>query len=229
MPSSTEPTAPGQSTHVAPIRAGFEHWNRKLHFYVGLFLLFFTWLFAFSGLILNHPSWTFTEFWNNRKQTTYEREIAAPVLEVKGDLGQAREIMRQLALRGEILWTTIRTDPNQFDFQVRRPGHFFFIKADLARRRVAVQQSDVNLWGVLRALHTFTGVQMDDPRNRRDWALTSLWAYSMDAVAAGLTFMVLSSIYMWFKLPQKRLPGAVVLGLGLLSCGLFCVGLRWLF
>jgi hypothetical protein len=137
--------------------------------------------------------------------------------------------MRQLALRGEILWTTIRTDPNQFDFQVRRPGHFFFIKADLARRRVAVQQSDVNLWGVLRALHTFTGVQMDDPRNRRDWALTSLWAYSMDAVAAGLTFMVLSSIYMWFKLPQKRLPGAVVLGLGLLSCGLFCVGLRWLF
>jgi hypothetical protein len=229
MPSSTEPTAPGQSTHVAPIRAGFEHWNRKLHFYVGLFLLFFTWLFAFSGLILNHPSWTFTEFWNNRKQTTYEREIAAPVLEVKGDLGQAREIMRQLALRGEILWTTIRTDPNQFDFQVRRPGHFFFIKADLARRRVAVQQSDVNLWGVLRALPTFTGVQMDDPRNRRDWALTSLWAYSMDAVAAGLTFMVLSSIYMWFKLPQKRLPGAVVLGLGLLSCGLFCVGLRWLF
>jgi hypothetical protein len=229
MSSSTEPTAPGQSTHVAPIRAGFEHWNRKLHFYVGLFLLFFTWLFAFSGLILNHPSWTFTEFWNNRKQTTYEREIAAPVLEVKGDLGQAREIMRQLALRGEILWTTIRTDPNQFDFQVRRPGHFFFIKADLARRRVAVQQSDVNLWGVLRALPTFTGVQMDDPRNRRDWALTSLWAYSMDAVAAGLTFMVLSSIYMWFKLPQKRLPGAVVLGLGLLSCGLFCVGLRWLF
>jgi len=112
---------------------------------------------------------------------------------------------------------------------VRRPGHFFFVKADLARRRVAVQQSDVNLWGVLRALHTFTGVQMDDPRNRRDWALTSLWAYSMDAVAAGLTFMVLSSIYMWFKLPQKRLPGAVVLGLGLLSCGLFCVGLRWLF
>jgi hypothetical protein len=49
-----------------------------------------------------------------------------------------------------------------------------------------VQQSDVNLWGVIKALHTFTGVQMDDPRNSRDWALTSVWAFSMDAVAIGL-------------------------------------------
>lgn len=78
-------------------------------------------------------------------------------------------------------------------------------------------------------LHTFTGVQMDDPRNSRDWAPTSVWAYSMDAVAAGFIFMVLSSLYMWFELPGKRLPGAVALGLGSLLCGLFCVGLRWLF
>ena len=70
---------------------------------------------------------------------------------------------------------------------------------------------------------------IDDPRNTRDWALTSLWAYSMDAVAAGLIFMVLSSVYMWLELPQKRLLGAVVLGLGSIICALFCVGLRWLF
>jgi hypothetical protein len=81
----------------------------------------------------------------------------------------------------------------------------------------------------MKVLHTFTGVQMDDARNRRDWALTYVWAYSMDAVAAGLVFMVLSSFYMWWKLPQKRLAGAVVLGLGSLVCGLFCIGLRWLF
>jgi hypothetical protein len=200
-----------------------------LHFYVGLFLLFFVWLFAFSGLVLNHPSWRFTEFWSKRAQSNYERDIAVPGPEVKGDLAQAREIMEQLGIVGEILWTTTRTDPNQFDFQVRRPGHFFFIKADLARKRVAVQQGDVNLWGVIRALHAFTGVQMDDPRQRRDWVLTSVWAYSMDAVAIGLIFMVLSSLLMWFKLPQKRIPGAVVLVLGILLCGWFCVGLRWFF
>ena len=185
------------------------------------------WLFAFSGLLLNHPTWSFAESWKNRQETNYEREIAALSPEVKGDLGQAREIMRQLGIEGEILWTTTRTDANQFDFQVRRPGHFFFLKADLAQQRVTVRHSVVNLWGVIKVLHTFTGVQMDDARQSRDWALTSVWTFSMDGVAAGMIFMVLTSLYMWWELPQKRLPGAVVLGLGFLTCGLFCVGLRW--
>ena len=229
MPSATEPTTPRKSPEASHLRAGFERWNRKLHFYAGLFLLFFLWLFAFSGLILNHPSWSFAESWKNRTETNYVHEIKAFAPEVEGDLAQARAIMKQLGIEGEILWTTSRTDPNQFDFQVRRPGHFFFLKADIAQQRVTVRHSDVNLWGVMKVLHTFTGVQMDDPRQSRDWALTTVWAYSMDAVAVGLIFMVLSSLYMWFELPEKRRLGAVFLGLGTLSCGLFCVGLRWLF
>ena len=92
-----------------------------------------------------------------------------------------------------------------------------------------MRHSVVNLWGVMKVLHAFTGVQMDDARQSRDWVLTSLWAFSMDAVAAGLIFMVLSSLYMWWELPQKRLAGAIVLGLGSLTCGRFCIGLRWLF
>lgn len=229
MPSATEPTGAGKSPNAARFLGQLKCWNRKLHFYAGLFLLFFLWLFAFSGLVLNHPSWSFTEFWKNRKQTSYEREISAPGPEAKGDLALAHELEGQLGLVGEILLTTTRTDPSRFDFQVRRPGHYFFIKADFARKRATVQQGDVNLWGVMRVLHTFTGFQVENASNRRSWALTTVWAYSMDAVAAGLIFMVFSSLYMWFELPQKRHAGAVVLGLGTLICGLFCVGLNWLF
>ena len=227
MPSATEPNR--KSPRVARFRIGVARWNRKLHYYLGLFLLFFVWLFALSGLILNHSSWTFAESWTNRKDTNYEREIIAPGPELKGDLPQAHEIMKQLGIEGEILWTTTRTDANQFEFQVRRPGHFFFLKADLAKQRVTVRHSVVNLWGVMKVLHVFTGVQMDDARQSRDWVLTSIWAFSMDAVAAGMIFMVLSSLYMWWELPQKRLLGAVVLGIGSLGCGLFCIGLRWFF
>jgi hypothetical protein len=227
MSSATEPTS--KSPRGSRFRAGCKRWNRKLHFYAGLFLLFFLWLFAFTGLLLNHPTWNFQESWANRKERKYDSAITAPGPEVKGDLAQAREILKQLGIEGEILWTTTRTNPAQFEFQARRPGHFFFLKADLAEQRVTVRHSVVNLWGVMKALHTFTGVQLDDPRQSRDWALTTLWAYSMDAVAAGIIFMVLSSLYMWWELPQKRLFGAVVIGLGSLSCGLFCIGLRWLF
>ena len=137
--------------------------------------------------------------------------------------------MGQLGIVGDILWTTPRTHTSQLEFQVRRPGHFFFIKADWARGSATVRQADVNLWGVAKTLHVFDGNVADDPRNGRDGTLTYVWAYSMDAVAAGLVFMVLSSVCMWLRLPQKRLPGAIALGLGSLSCGLFCWGLRWLF
>lgn len=68
---------------------GLARWNRKLHFYAGLLLLFFLWLFTFTGLLLNHPSWSFAESWNNRRETNFERRITAPGPEVKGDLAQA--------------------------------------------------------------------------------------------------------------------------------------------
>src|SRR6266516_423101 len=112
MPSATEPTS--KSPRASRLRDSLERWNRKLHFYAGLFLLFFLWLFAFSGLLLNHPTWNFPESWKNRKDTNYEREITALGSEVKGDLGQVREILRQLGIEGEILWTTIRIDANLF-------------------------------------------------------------------------------------------------------------------
>src|SRR5882672_1389496 len=102
MPSATEPTGHGKSPDVSRFQAGLERWNRKLHFYAGLFLLFFIWLFAFSGLLLNHPTWSFAEFWTHRQETNYVRRIIVPGPEVKGDLGQARAIVKQLGIEGEI-------------------------------------------------------------------------------------------------------------------------------
>ena len=229
MRSATEPTAAANPPAPSRLRVRLERWNRKLHYYAGLFLLFFMWLFSITGLVLNHPTWGFAESWTKRADTNSERAITALGPELRGDLAQAREIMRQLGIEGDILWTTTRTDTNQFVFQVRRPGHYYFIKADLALNRVTLRHSEVNLWGVMKVLHVFSGVQLDDPRQSRDWALTTVWVYAMDAVAAGLIFMVLSSLYMWWELPQKRLLGAVILGLGSLICGLFCIGLRWFF
>lgn len=57
-----------------------ELWNRKIHYYLGLYLLFFIWLFAFSGLLLNNSGWKFFEFWEKRKESALERAITAPPL-----------------------------------------------------------------------------------------------------------------------------------------------------
>ena len=201
-------------------------WNRRLHYYLGLFTLLFVWLFSFTGLLLNHQ-WKFAEFWDTRQQSTSEQEIIAPA--PGSDLDQARDILRQLGLRGEIEWTVTRGDASRFDFRVSRPGHICEVQTDLARNRATVKRIDLNVWGVMRILHSFTGVRMDDSRNGRYWLLTSVWALAMDAVAAALILMVLSSLYMWFELRTKRLWGTIAVSAGLLSCALFCVGLRWLY
>jgi hypothetical protein len=203
---------------------GFELWNRRFHFYIGLFLLFFVWLFAFTGLLLNHPKWTFADFWPARKQTSFERQIQRPPL--GSDLEQARNILAQLGITGEIEWTSARLDSSKLNFRANRPGHMFDFKADLDRGLVTVQRIDVNAWGVMHILHTFTGVRANDSRNQRDWILTSIWALSMDAVAAGLLMMVFGSYYMWWRLPQKRAWGLVALLSGWVVCALFVVGLR---
>ena len=77
-------------------------------------------------------------------------------------------------------------------------------------------------------LHTFTGVRANDSVNERDWALTTVWALSMDAVGVDLILMVFSSYVMWYPLKPKRRWGIVALMLGFATCGLIVVGLRWI-
>jgi hypothetical protein len=201
-------------------------WNRRLHYYLGLYLLFFCWLFAFTGLLLNHPRWEFAQFWPNRVQTSTAHEFQAP--NGSTDLTRARDLMQQLGIAGEIQWPAGQPVDGPFTFQVSRPGHVVEVKADLTTRRATLQRSDLNTWGVMHVLHTFTGVRAADTRNARDWTVTTVWALSMDAVAAGLIVMVFSSYIMWYRLKAKRRGGLIALLLGCVSCGAFVAGLRWL-
>jgi len=209
------------------VSKAFEKWNRRIHYYLGLYILFFVWLFAFSGLLLNNSGWKAFEFWEKRKESTDERPITSP--SSGSDLAQANDLMHQLGISGEVEWTASRGDNDQLNFRVTRPGHVMEINADFQQKRATIKRIDYNAWGLMRTLHTFTGASAHDKRNERDWILTKVWAFTMDAVAVGLIIMVLSSVYMWYELPAKRVVGAIILSFAILSCGLFCVGLRWLY
>jgi hypothetical protein len=201
-------------------------WNRRVHFYLGLYLLFFTWLFACTGLLLNHPRWQFAQFWPNRIQSTTEHTIAA--MTGLNDTDRARDLMRHLGIVGELQWPGAQPVNGPLTFHVNRPGLNVEVKADLRAGHATVQRTQLNAWGVMQVLHTFTGAPAADSRNRRDWTLTTVWALSMDAVAAGLIVMVLGSYVMWFRLREKRVGGFVALALGFISCGTFIGALRWL-
>lgn len=201
----------------------FETWNRKLHYYLGLYFLFFLWLFAFTGLLLNHPQWPPAQFWSEREEAQFQ--VSIQPLPGDTDLARARELMRQLNLAGEIDWPDQAPPPGKLEFTVNRPGSLNRVSADLVLSNVSVQHIRINAWGVMNVLHSFSGTRANNPSANRDWLLTTLWVAAMDALAAGLLLMVLTSYYMWFRLRQKRRLGLIALASGVLICGFFLAGL----
>ena len=208
-----------------PARPAAKSWSQRIHVYLGLYFLLFLWLFSASGLLLNH-AWQFSEFWSRRQQSTREQTIAAPAGATA--LARAQDIMRQLGLAGEIDWTAARPESGRLEFRVHRPGRTAEVKADLQRGIANVQETRVNTWGVIRTLHTFTGTRVNAPSTERDWLLTKLWTFSMDALAAGMVLLVITSLILAWQRRERWIGSATALALGVAVCGFFVFGLRWL-
>src|SRR4051812_18187851 len=94
----------------------FETWNRKLHYYLGLYFVFFLWLFLLTGLLLNHGQWSIAQTANQRRETRFERAVQIPAN--GSDLDRARIVARQLRLVGEIDFPAARQASNRFDFTI---------------------------------------------------------------------------------------------------------------
>jgi hypothetical protein len=197
--------------------------TRKLHNYLGLYLLLFLCLFSISGLVLNHSNWSAARFWEARQEATTQRGIRAPV--AGGDVAMAADLMRQLGIVGEIGETRRHADGARFEFQVVKPGRVFRVEARLDSARARVTEIRLNAWGVVDALHKFTGVRMGRPEQTRDWVLTRIWSLAMDALALGLVVLVGSGVYLWYRRPETRRAGLVALVAGGVCCAFFLYGL----
>lgn len=227
MRTITGRPASGKHTGVRTVparrRSSVRTWNRRLHYYLGLYFLLFLWLFSISGLVLNHSSWQVAKFWAARQESTAERPVQRPA--ATGDLAMAHDLMDQLGLPGEVASTKLDPAAEHFEFQVIKPGHTWQVTAELAAGTASVKEIRVNAFGVLDALHKLTGVKLDEPERQRDWVWTWVWSAAIDALAIGWIVLVLTGIYLWWRLPAKRLGGAVALALGVASCTFFVLGL----
>jgi hypothetical protein len=189
--------------------------NRKIHVWLGLYFLLFIWLFAFSGLVLNHQ-WKFTEFYPSEEKRLSTHVIQAPA--TTDDRMAAKALAEQLQLRGEVGGAARDEATRQLRFQVQRPGTAFAVTADLAKGTAEVEQRGPGGWRLLHTLHTFTGVSLTDAERQRNWPLTYVWIIAMDALALGLIVMLGSGFYLWWQLRSRRAIGLVSLGAGSALC-----------
>jgi hypothetical protein len=186
-------------------------WSRKFHIHLGLFLLFFIWLFSLSGLLLNHGSkWKFAGFWDERKEKT-----TLTAVQIDPDLDSSaliKNIITQLKISGEI--SGVYMTPDSIDFRVSVPGHEINLHLNLKTGTSIQKDLKFNGWGKFRILHTFNGVNKENPDIRPNWIITRFWQFSKDIIAAGLIILCLSSWIMWYKSRRKYKWGLPILLLG---------------
>lgn len=192
--------------------ARVERWNRRLHYYLGLYFLFFLWLFLFTGLILNHGRWAWAQAANQRRETRYEQSIRPPLGDT--DLARAQDLTNQLHLVGEIDLPSAPQAPARLDFSVARPRDASQVRVDIAQGKASVQHFDNGGWAIVRIFHTFSGSRFNVASTQRDWVLTTVWVAAMDALAVGLILMVLGSYYMWYRLKRIHTLGWIALAAG---------------
>ncbi|MEP7110809.1 MAG: hypothetical protein ABI760_22635 [Ferruginibacter sp.] len=195
------------------------YWSRKFHIHLGLFLLLFIWLFSLSGLLLNHGNWKFASFWENRKEKITVTSIHTP-----SNLDSAamlKNIMQQLKISGEITRVWMTTD--SIEFRVTIPGHDRNLHVDLKKATCVQKELTFNWWGKLRNLHTFNGVNKDNPDQKPNWLITRTWKFAMDAIAIGFIILCVSSWIMWYKLRKTYTWGPLILISG------FCIAIYFVF
>ena len=198
----------------------FEKWNKKIHIYVGLFMLLFLWIFSVSGLFLNHPKW----FKGQPQRDTIEKEVT--MLETGDQLTKASYLMEQLNLKGEAIFRG-EQKAGQFAFIAMRPDERTFVIVNLESNLAKITHVEGNFGQMLGNLHTFSGVRpiWGEKESIRDWLPTRIWSFSIDALSVGLIVIVGSSLYMGFQVREKRKPVILSLALGLVICAFFIWGL----
>ena len=203
-------------------KATITKWNRKLHMYLGLYMLLFLWLFSISGLIMNHPDW----FTHKPNRSATEHPVQMP--DLNSNIENAKDIMNQLNISGEIIFRG-KQRPGQFAFIAMRPNERYFVNINLKTRIAKVNTVNPQTAAVIGVLHTFSGVRgiwgESKENSQRDWLPTVIWSFSMDALCVGLIFMVISSLYMALQIKQNRTWCIVSFALGTLICSFFLWGL----
>ena len=195
----------------------FLAFNRKIHIYLGLFLLLFIWLFCISGLIINHGEWKFAGFYEQRKER--KTDFTFPVSSLNHNPELVRLVFTKLDIAGEV--ENIKSTSESIDFRVHSPGTVRDIHIDPSSGKGTLKEIKFNFWGKLKTLHTHNGVNKMDLSKTPNWIITKIWRFTMDMIAIILILLCLGSWVMWYRVRQDYQLGYFLLAFGFIVSGYY--------
>ncbi len=184
------------------LKKNLTKWNRKIHIYLGLFLLLFIWLFGLSGMLLNNH-WDFANSWQKKEVTSYDKIIEISKERNKHIL--AGEIMDKLNMGGSIYNLKYSSDSGSLGFVASKPGMRYEVQAGLVDGKIAIKETKLDEWEVIRSMHKLRNPTRNEEGERYQPVWAFIWSISMDIVSIGLIIICLGGWYLWLEAGRKRI------------------------
>lgn len=194
----------------------FSHFNRRLHLYLGLFLLPWFFMYGVSSLVFSHPKYVDSLLrgrepeWTLRFDRPYEIDVSAGA-----DLRAAGgRIMKDSGL--DRAYGVYQENDRRFHvwaYSFQKATRIVY-KAD--EKRLVAEDQRFRWDHFLTSLHARGGFEQEG-------FLDTLWAAVVDLACLGMLLWIATGLYMWWHLRHLRGWGAAALAAGV---GLFVALLR---
>lgn len=178
-------------------RRRLPQWVRWLHIYLSMFAFGATFLFAVTGLTLNHAEW-----FEGGEPTVHLIEGQIDSVKLQGDVDKltiAEELRAKHGLKGIVKEFSV--DPHECFVLWKGPGYSADVVID---RGLATYSGEV-------ASRSWVAV-IDDLHRGRDCG--PVWSFLIDVAAVLLTVLSITGLWLLFYLKKRRRTGLIVAAVG---------------
>ena len=190
-------------------KKSFCGWTRWVHLYLSMFSFAALLFFAFTGITLNHPSWT-----ENRQKVETMKGNVDPAWVAGTDTASVEKsliveyVRDQHKVRGNL--TEFRISQSECSLAFDGPGYTAYGMIERSTGTYELVATSAGLIATMNDLHkgSYTGIK---------------WNTIIDITAAILIVISLTGFIMIFFMTKKRTLGLWVAGLGAVTFILLCL------
>lgn len=185
-------------------------WMRNTHLALGIGFFFVALLFAVSSVVIIYRPW----FPGGPERSGQSLQLA-PGMEARA---VALELMRSHGAKGDL--REVKEADGEVRFSIWRPGTHLEVRYQRDSGQATLAERRYNVYETLVQLHVNHGFW-------HDFLPANLWSLLSLGLSVGLLLLGVSGIYLWYKHPQERTIGNILLALGFAIPLIALAVVRW--
>lgn len=195
-------------------------WNlslRRVHLYLGLLLLPWMLVYAFSTFMFNHGEHFRPYRADPQWRLLWEKDyaIAAPAVDDTAALqATTQQLLADHRMRGAF---NVRRQGQRLSINVPNFWHPRRFAYDFSTKKLRAEERPTTPFDVLARLHERTSYGRG--------GLNNLWAFFVDLFCLSTLAWIATGLLLWWKIVEVRRPGFLALGGGLATIALLALAL----